>query len=231
VKIVMQKTTGRIIPAREELEPLALQVHESHLQLAFHAVEESTIQEACSILERVLQKSPRINHRHRMEHCSVCSLETAKRLASLGAVVVTQPAFIYYSGERYLRTVPPAELQHLYSIATLLKAGVRVAAGSDCPVIPPNPFIGIYGAVMRKAETGESVTPGESIPLLEALRMYTENAAYASFEEDIKGSVTPGKLADLVVLSDDPSKVPIEKIKDSRVEMTIIGGEIAYRKF
>jgi len=182
-------------------------------------------------LEHVLQKSPRPDHRHRIEHCSVCQPRMAERLASLGVVVVTQPAFIYYSGERYLKTVPERQLRHLYPIATLLKAGVKVAASSDCPVASPNPLVGIYAAVSRRAETGEAVVPEERISPLEALRMYTENAAYASFEEDIKGSITPSKVADLVVLSDDPMRMPVEEIKDLEVEMTIIGGDVVYRKF
>jgi predicted amidohydrolase YtcJ len=143
-------------------------------------------------------------------------------------MVVTQPAFIYYSGDRYLQTVPESQLKHLYPFATLLQAGVKVAAGSDCPVVPPNPLIGIYAAISRRAETGEAVLPKESVSPLEALRIHTLNAAYSSFEEALKGSITPGKFADLVVLSDDPIKVPTEEVKDLQVEMTIIDGGVVW---
>ena len=230
VKIVLQETTGQLSPSWEELEQIVPRIHQADLQVAFHAVEETTVEAACSILELVLRKSPRPDRRHRIEHCSVCRPEIAKRLASLGAVVVTQPAFIHYSGDRYLQTVPESQLKHLYPLATLLKAGVRVAAGSDCPVVPPNPLMGIYAAISRRAETGEAILPQESVSPLEALRMYTVNAAYASFEEAVKGSITPGKFADLVVLSDDPIKVPTEEVKDLQVEMTIIDGGVVYRK-
>jgi len=230
VKIVLQETTGQLSPSWEELEQIVPRIHQSGLQVAFHAVEETTVEAACSILKQILRKSPRPDHRHRIEHCSVCRPEMAKRLASLNAVVVTQPAFIYYNGDRYLQTVPESQLKHLYPFATLLQAGVKVAAGSDCPVVPPNPLIGIYAAISRRTETGEAVLPQESVSQLEALRMYTLNAAYSSFEEAVKGSITPGKFADLVVLSDDPGKVPIEEVKDLQVEMTIIDGEVVYRK-
>ncbi len=230
VKIILQETTGQISPRWEELKPMASRIHQSNLQVAFHAIEETTIEAACSVLEHVLRESPRPDHRHRIEHCSVCQFEMAKRLASLGIMVVTQPAFIYYNGDRYLKTVPKRQLKHLYPIATLLKAGVNVAAGSDCPVVPPNPLIGIYAAVSRRAETGEAVLPEECISSLEALRMYTRNAAYASFEETIKGSITPGKLADLIVLNADITRLPVEDIKDLKVELTIIGGDIVWRK-
>ena len=231
VKIILQETTGRLSPPREELEQLMRRIHQSNLQVALHAIEETTVEAACSILEHILQGSPRTDHRHRIEHCSVCQPEIAKRLASLGVMVVTQPAFIYFNGERYLKTVPKRQLQHLYPVATLLKTGIKVAAGSDCPVVPPDPLIGIYAAVSRRAETGEVVLAQERISHLEAIRMYTDHAAYASFEEAIKGSIAQGKLADLIVVSDDPTRLPVEEIKNLKVEVTIIGGDIMYREF
>jgi len=154
----------------------------------------------------------------------------AKRLASLGIIVVTQPSFIYYSGERYLQTVPAEELKHLYPIGTLLKNGVKVAASSDCPIAPANPLIGVYAASSRMTETGEAVLPEEKVTPEEALKMYGENAARAAFDEGMKGSISPGKFADLVVLNGDPTKVPINEIKDIKVEMTIIDGEVVWEK-
>jgi len=230
VKIVLQETTGQLYPSWHELEQMVSKVHQCKLQVAIHAVEESTIEAAYAVLARALEKFPRLGHRHRIEHCSVCQLEMAKKLASLGVVVVTQPAFIYYSGERYLKTVAQEQLEHLYPIGTLIKAGVKVGAGSDCPVVPPNPLVGIYAAISRKAEIGKTILLREGISPLEAFRMYTEGAAYASFEERIKGNIAPGKLADLVILSAGPTEVPVEEIKDLEVEMTIIGGEVVYRK-
>jgi len=95
-------------------------------------------------------------------------------------------------------------------------------------VVPNNPLVGIYAAVTRLAESGQQLLPQECISAKQALAMYTTNAAYASFEEDIKGSITQGKLADMVVLSNDPIKSPPEQIKDITVEMTIIGGEVVW---
>jgi predicted amidohydrolase YtcJ len=154
----------------------------------------------------------------------------AKRLAALGIMVVTQPSFIYYSGERYLQTVLSEELKHLYPVRTLQKSGVKVAASSDCPIAPANPLIGIYAAVTRMTETGELLLPEEKITPEEALRMYGETAAKATFEEAVKGSISPGKLGDLVVLNQDLTKVPIDEIKDIKVEMTILNGEVVWEK-
>ncbi len=228
VKIILHETTGDLSPSQQELDEMVLYIHQSGLQVVIHAVEGKTIEAACRAIECALQKAPRSDHRHRIEHCSVCTPSLAKRLDSLGVIVVTQPSFIYYHGERYLRTVPDSNLRHIYPIATLMKNGVRVAGSSDCPIVPPNPLIGIYSAVSRKTENGESVLSEERISPLEALRMYTGYAAETAFEERIKGSIAPGKLADLVVLNKDPTRVSVDEIKDIQVEMTILDGEVVW---
>ena len=230
IKIILNETRGQLNPPQVELNQKVLDIHRSGLQVALHAVEETTVEAACSALEYTLKRSPRAGHRHRVEHCSVCTQDMAQRLASLEVVVVTQPAFIYYSGERYLKTVPEWQLEHLYPIATLINAGLKTAASSDCPVVPPNPLDGIYAAVSRTTEAGQSLLPKEQISALEALGMYTTGAAYASFEEANKGSIAPGKLADLVLLTGDPAEVDTKDIMDLEVEMTIIDGEIVWRR-
>jgi predicted amidohydrolase YtcJ len=177
-----------------------------------------------------LQHDPRPDHRHRIEHCSVCCPSVTNRIASLGITVVTQPSFVYYHGDRYRKTVPDTDLRHLYPLRTLVEGGVHVAASSDGPVAPVNPMIGIYSAVSRKTELGEVLSPEERILREDALRLYTDEAARASFDEMTRGSVTPGKLADLVVLSGDPTDVPIDAIKEIEVEMTIVNGEVVWEK-
>ena len=228
VKIVLDRSTGRLNPTQQELNKIVLRVHQSGLQAVIHAVEETSIEAACSALEFALRENPAAHHRHRVEHCSVCPPALAKRLASLGATVVTQPPFIYYNGDRYLRTVSSAELKHLYPIATLMKNGIKVAGSSDCPIAPANPLIGIYSAISRTTQTGQTVLSEERIPPLDALLMYTDYAARANFEERMKGSVTPGKLADLIVVDGDPTTLPPNETKDISVEMTILNGEIAW---
>jgi hypothetical protein len=230
VKITLNETTGRLNPSQQELNKMVLDVHRSGSQAIIHAIEEPSIEAACVAIEYALQKFPRGDHRHRIEHCSVCPPALAKRLASLGVMVVTQPSFIYYHGERYLKTVPRRQLEHLYPLATLIKNDVTVSGSSDCPVVPPNPLIGIYAAVSQTAETGEIVLSKERIAPLEALKMYTKHAAKTSFEEKIKGSIAPGKLADMVVLSGDPTKLSASELKDCEVEMTILDGEVVWDK-
>jgi len=228
VKIIVHETTGRLSPSQEELNEMVLGIHRSGSQAILHAIEEKTIEAACKAIEFATQKLPKPDPRHRIEHCSVCSPSLAKRIASLGTMVVTQPSFVYFNGDRYLKTVLKPNLEHLYPIATLTENGVRVAGSSDCPIVPPNPIIGVYSAISRRTEAGEFLLPEEGISPLEALKMYTIDAARATFGETSKGSIEPGKLADLVVLNGDPTELPTDEIKDIEVEMTILNGEVVW---
>jgi predicted amidohydrolase YtcJ len=228
VKIMVTMATGRLNPPLDELKRLALESHRAGFQLACHAEEEAVVAAVTEALEYVDSHAKVMGRRHRIEHCSECPPYLLERLKKLGAVIITHPASLYYSGERYLATVPESQLPWLYRIKSPLESGLIVAAASDAPVAPVNPLVGIYGAVTRQAESGQVLLPEERVPAEQALALYTVNAAYASFEENIKGSITAGKLADLVVLSDDPTRVPPEKIKDIKVEMTIIGGEVVW---
>jgi hypothetical protein len=226
---MLDETTGRLQPPQSELNQQTLRAHQAGFQLAIHAVEPSTVEAAITALEYAQSHFPQAGRRHRIEHCSVCPPQLLERLSKLQTIIVTQPPFIYYSGERYLAQVPKSQLPWLYRIKSFLDSGLIVAGSSDSPVVPDNPLVGIYAAVTRKAESEQQIVPEECISGKQALALYTTNAAYASLEENVKGSITPGKLADIVVLSDDPTQSPPEQIKDIKVEMTIIGGEVVWK--
>jgi predicted amidohydrolase YtcJ len=223
VKVMLQ-----VEPEQAELNDLALAVHQAGFQLAFHAIDEKTVAGVVTALEYVNAHSPVMGRRHRIEHCGECPPPLLERIKKLGLVIVTQPSFIYYSGERFLATVTDSQLPWLDRIKVPLEKGVVVAGSSDAPIVPANPLEGIYAAVTRQAESGQILQPEERITPEQALALYTVNAAYTSFEEKTKGSIAPGKLADVVILSDDPTRVPPEKIKDIKVEMTMIGGEVVW---
>ena len=230
IKIIIDETRGQLNPPQDELNKRVFEIHKAGYQVAIHALEEATIKAACTALEYAIHSYPRPRHRHRIEHCSVCTPITTKRLAALGTMIVTQPAFLYFNGERYLYTVPTEQLKHLYPISRLINAGLKVAASSDCPVIPPNPLFGIHAAISRTSMKSQIISPNERISPIEALGLYTTKAAYSCFDEDGRGSISPGKLADLVVLNKNPMEVSPEEIINLEVEMTIINGEIVWRK-
>lgn len=226
VKIILDQTTGRLHPPRKLLNEKVLEIHRSGQQAVIHAIEETAVEAACAAIEYALKNQPKSDHRHRIEHCSVCPPRLAKRLASAGIWVVTQPGFLYFNGDRYLNTVPPQQLNDLYPFKTMMETGIAVAASSDSPIVPPDPFAGIYSAVTRCCETGATVGKDEMVSVKEAIEMMTLRAAGACRQEAIKGSVSPGKLADMILLNRNPLKVPLEEIKALKVERTIRCGEI-----
>lgn len=228
VKIILDETTGELHPPQELLNEVVLDIHRSGQQAIIHAIEENAIASACSAIEYALGKYPKVDHRHRIEHCSPCPPTLAERLASAGVYVVTQPAFVYFNGDRYLKTVPPKQLKYLYPFNSLIGSGIVVAAGSDCPIVPPDPFAGIYAAVSRQSETGDSVGKDEKVSIRDALEMMTLRAAQACRQETIKGSIASGKVADLILVSGDPMKVAVDEIRDLKVEMTFIAGELVW---
>ena len=228
IKIVLSEATGRLNISQKELNEKVLEASQAGFQVAIHAVERSSFEAAVSALEYTEKQLPQFGKLHRIEHGSECSPEIRSRLINLKAAVVSQPSFIYYSGERYLAQVPAGVQPWLYPFKSLLDAGIIVAGSSDSPVVPYNPLIGIYAAISRRTESGRTVLSDEAVSLGQALAMYTLNGARASLEDNIKGTLAIGKLADIVMLSADPLKSSPETIKEIQVDMTIIGGDVAY---
>ena len=212
------------------LNEQVLECHRAGWQIALHAIAESSIATAVTALENASKHSPTAGRRHRIEHCVECTSELMTRIKKLDVVIDTHPGNLYYSGERYLATVDKNQLPWLYRIKSPLAAGINLAFASDAPVISVNPLVGIYGAVARLAENGQELLPEERIGVMQALQCYTFGGAYASFEDKIKGSLAPNKLADMIILSGDPLATPPEKLKDIKVEKTIIGGEVVWER-
>jgi predicted amidohydrolase YtcJ len=152
-----------------------------------------------------------------------------ERLKKLNPVIASHPSFAYFSGDRYLATVSKDTVPWLYRIGTIVKQGLIVAGASDSPIVPNSPLMGMYGGITRKTSSGQLLGKEESLSASHVLAMYTLNAAYASHEESIKGTIAPGKLADFVLLSGNPTLVPAEAIKNIIVLMTVIGGKVVYR--
>jgi len=229
VKIVPSMISDQLHPSQEELNSLALRMHNAGFQLAIHGVQSELVDAIICTYEYLQgQASDFSARRHRIEHSSECPPQLMERLKKLRPVIITHPSFSYYSGERYLATMEEDVVKWLYRIGTMVKEGLIVAGASDSPIVPNSPLMGIYGGVTRKTSSGKILNQAERLTANQALALYTINAAYASHEEKIKGSITPGKLADMVILSNNPALVPVEEIKDIKVQMTVIGGKVVW---
>jgi predicted amidohydrolase YtcJ len=230
VKIVIQHVTGRMSPRQDELNKLVHTAHEAGRQVAIHAVEPAEIDAACDAIEKALQKTYRVSHCHRIEHCSVCPQPLLERIRRLGITVVTQPSFVYFHGDRYLATVAVDELSYLYRTGSMMSAGIPVAGSSDFPMTDPNPFFGMYGAISRKTKGGQFLLCEEAITPGDALAIFATNAAASCRKAHTIGSIEPGKFGDLVILDGDPLPDNLEKIRDIKVNATIIGGQVAWNR-
>ena len=227
-KIMLTGTTGSLQPPQEELRELVLQAHRTGYQVAIHAVEARAVEAAIEAIDYATTMAPRPDARHRIEHCSEGPPEVLSRLKNTGTIVVTQPAFLYLRGQRYISEVAPEIQPWLYPIGSLLRSGIPLAFSSDAPVASPDPLIGLYAAVTRQAANGQVLSKEQRVSPIQALSMYTLGGAHAAFQEKEKGSIESGKLADLAVLDGDPTVLEDEALKGIRVRLTVVGGQVAW---
>jgi predicted amidohydrolase YtcJ len=204
--------------------------HAAGFQLAAHAIGDRAIEMILDAYERALTAAPRPDARPRIEHCGICTPRILDRMRRLGVVAVPQPSFIYYLGDSYVANFTPEQLALSYPGRAWIDRGIVAAGSSDVPVVSCDPFVNLRSAVTRLTQDRQVMGPDQGVTIEEAIRMFTRNGAYASFEEADKGSVTPGKLADLVVLDRDPRRLPPEELNTLRAEMTILDGRIVYER-
>lgn len=221
---------GILWKEQDELDRLVERAHRAGFQIATHAIGDRAISSVLTAYQRALSAQPRPNHRHRIEHCELCTPDLIERVARLGILAVPQPIFLAEMGRTYIDNLGPKRAHQLFPLRDLLDAGVTLAGSSDSPVSSFLPLEGVQAAVMRRDPEGDVIGPGQQISVTEALQMYTSGGAYVSFEERQKGSLVPGKLADLVVLDRDPFQTPFDELATIQVEMTVVGGEIVYQK-
>ncbi len=209
----------------EDLRDFVLRAHEAGLQIGVHAIGDRAIDQVLDAYEQCLQKTPRLDHRHRIEHFLLPGQGAISRAIDLGLVLAMQPAFEYFWGgpkNLYETRLGRERAEGVNPIRSILEKGGRVAGGSDSFVTPMDPLLGIHSAVNHP-------NPKEKITVPKAIDLFTRTAAYATFDEKEKGMIRPGYLGDLVVLAEDPRTVNPEAIKDIKVLMTVVGGTIAFR--
>ncbi len=217
-------------PARsqEALNKLILTVHEAGLQACVHSNGDREIEMLVLAFENALQKKPRANHRHRIEHCSVVTDDLLRRIQKLGLVVVPH-SYIWEHGDK-MEGYGEWRWDWMHATRSMLDLGIPVAGHSDAPVSAADPLLRIQDMVTRTSAEGKVYGARQCISSEEALRAWTLGGAYAAFEEDRKGSIEPGKLADFVILAADLTKVKPGTIKDITVEGTFIGGKAVFER-
>ena len=220
--------TGYLQADAAELTATIIAAHRSGWQVATHAVGDRAIDLALDAYTQAQARYPRPDARHRIEHFAVSRPEQVARAAELGVIAVPQGRFATEIGDGMLAALGPARHGWLYRHRSLLDAGMTLAGSSDRPVALGAPLLGMHDMVNRRTGSGAPYNPAEAITAAEALRAYTYGSAYASHQEQLKGSITPGKLADLVVLSDDPAAVSPQSIAGIEVLATFAGGRCTF---
>ncbi len=221
----------------KEMQPLSrmqgwmMHADASGLQICTHAIGDRAISTVLDLYAEVVKTNGASDRRLRIEHAQHMAAKDFDRFAQLNVIASVQPYQAVDDGRWAEERIGHDRASRTYAFRTFLNHGVHLAFGTDWPVVPLNPLLGIYAAVTRATLDGKypgGWFPEQKLTVPEAVQAYTMGSAYAEFQEKEKGSITPGKLADMVVLSDDIFSIPPAKIKDVKVMKTIVGGKVMW---
>ena len=218
------KDFGILVTPENELYEAARKAHLNGFQIGVHANGDTAIEMVLRIYERLQRESPRRDPRFRLEHCTLINDDLVRRIARLGAIPNPFSTYVYYHGEK-MREYGADRLNRMFAVRTFLDAGVRVTQTSDYTPGPFEPMMALQSSVTRTDSNGAVWGPKQRITVDEAIRVGTLHGAYASYEEHLKGSLEPGKLADLVVLGRDPLREDPSTLITIPVERTMVGGK------
>ncbi len=219
--------TGIIRYSQDKLDDLFARSHKAGFQVTAHAAGDKAISMVLSALEKVFRLEGRRNARPRIEHCALLNRNLLQRIKKLRVVPIPQPAFFHDFGDAFVKDYGD-RTEMMFPCKSFHQMGIVAAGSSDCPVTSFNPFQGIYQAMARTSKSGCVIGAGERVGLQEAIRLFTINGAYASCEKGIKGSIEPGKLADMVVLPDNILKAAQDEVREMSARLVVIGGEVVY---
>jgi predicted amidohydrolase YtcJ len=221
-------TTGSFQLSVTELTDRIRDAHSAGWSVAAHAIGDQAIDVALDAFESAQQEFPRPHVRHRIEHAGIVRPDQIARFANLGVTPVPQPRFLFEVGDTMAAAVGPDRCDWVYRHRSFLESGLRVPGSSDRPIAAGAPLAGMQSMVQRRTSTGAVVGPNETVTAAQALRAYTIDAAWVAGEEDHRGTLTPGKLADFVFLSDHPEDVDPDAIADITVLATFVDGNCVH---
>jgi predicted amidohydrolase YtcJ len=219
---------GNVTETQDELNAWIERVHRAGIQVNCHANGDVAIDMVLTAVERAQKLAPRADARPKITHCTMINDDLLRRIKATGTVPACFTSYAYYNTDKF-HFYGEEFMKHAMAFRTFLDAGVPACAGSDFSPGPFAPLMGIQGMVTRTGWNGETWGANQRVTVDEAIRINTLNGAYASREEAIKGSIAPGKLADFVVLADDPHTIDQAKIKDIQIVRTVVGGVAAYQ--
>jgi predicted amidohydrolase YtcJ len=219
---------GNITETQEALNEWVERVHRAGIQVNCHANGDVAIDMYLTAVERALKLVPRANARPKITHCTLVNPDLVRRIKAIGAVPALFTTYAYYNPDKFVY-YGEEMMKSCMAFRSLLDAGVYAAAGSDFSPGPFAPLMGIQGMVTRKGWDGTTWGANQRISVDEAIAVNTINGAYNAHEEKLKGSISEGKLADFVLLADDPHTVSAAKIKDIQIVRTVVGGATAYQ--
>lgn len=215
-------TSGLLMMSEAELTAAAAFTHGLGRQLAIHAIGDRAAELACAAI--VAAQGASGARRHRIEHAQTVTPEMFDVFAKAGIIASMQPSHCTCDLGWAVRRLGPERVKGAYAWRSFLKAGARLALGSDAPIASENPWDGIRSAVARTDEHGATITPEERLTLAEALAGYTSGAAFAAHDDAALGALTAGRLADFVVVDRDPFALPAEQLAEVRTLRTVVGG-------
>ncbi|MBL7873611.1 MAG: amidohydrolase [Cyclobacteriaceae bacterium] len=222
---------GFFINTSEDLYQWVSNADKVGLHVMVHAIGDSAIHSLLDIYKRVEQENGKKDRRFRIEHAQHLAPADINRFAELGVIASMQPYHAIDDGRWAEQLIGPERIKTTYAFKSLLDSKAVVSFGSDWPVAPSTPLEGIYAAVTRSTlddKNPDGWVPEQKITVEQALIGYTRSGAYASFDENIKGTLEPGKLADFVVISEDLTKVDPIRIRELKVLLTYVGGKKVY---
>jgi len=222
---------GELLIPQDRLNRIVAKYHAANCQVAIHSNGDRAIDSVLDAFESAYNDCPKANRRHMIIHCQTASNKQIERMKGLGIIPNYFVNHVYYWGDRHREIfLGPQRAGRIDPLGSSLSRGLRFCLHSDLPVTPVDPIFSIHTAVNRITREGNLLGPEERISVLDAIKAYTIHAAYAGFDEGQKGTIEPGKLADFIVLSENPLEVPSSEIKNVEVLETVVGGQTVYRK-
>ncbi len=225
-------TRGIPVLSQDQLNELILRAHKAGMQTAVHAIGDGTMDMVITAVEKAMLEYPRLDPRHGIVHCQITDMPLLERYSKLNILAYIQPVFLDYDMHIVEPRVGKEKASTSYAFNTMVQMGLHASFGTDCPVERYDAIANIYHAVTRKDKSGfpkGGFMPEERMSVYDAVKCYTINSAYNSYEEDVKGTLSVGKYGDMVVLSEDIFEIEPDEILNASVLMTIVNGKVVYK--